>query len=175
MGQADRLRPIQYDNTVALVKMLSTRDVTYWGGSSITEVAGSQHWVEWREYGMSDCDLMDSIAHQFLFPWNSPGKNTGAGCHFHLQIFPTQWSKLCLLSLLHWQEGSLPLAPRGWQGLHRKVLLHGHNAHTCHICHFTLLWKMPLITEKRIRVSTRCVWWWCSFIDNDATLMVWGL
>ena len=106
---------------------------------------------------MSDCDLMDSIAHQFLFPWNSPGKNTGAGCHFHLQIFPTQWSKLCLLSLLHWQEGSLPLAPRGWQGLHRKVLLHGHNAHTCHICHFTLLWKMPLITEKRIRVSTRCV------------------
>ena len=30
------------------------------------------------------CDLMDC-------PWNSPGKNTGGGCHFLLQgIFPTQ-------------------------------------------------------------------------------------
>ena len=46
---------------------------------------------------MSDCDLMDSIAHQFLFPWNSPGKNTGAGGHFHLQIFPTQGSNLSLM------------------------------------------------------------------------------
>ena len=34
-----------------------------------------------------------SIAHQYsppIFPWDSPGKNTGAGCHFLLQgIFPT--------------------------------------------------------------------------------------
>ena len=30
-------------------------------------------------------------------PWNSPGKNTGAGCHFLLQgIFPTQRSNLGL-------------------------------------------------------------------------------
>ena len=40
-------------------------------------------------------------------PWDSPGKNTGVGCHFFLQrIFPTQGSNPCLL---HWQEDSLPL------------------------------------------------------------------
>ena len=34
------------------------------------------------------------------------------GCHFLLQgNCPTQGSNLCLLSLLHWQENSLPLVP----------------------------------------------------------------
>ena len=33
-----------------------------------------------------------TVACQFLCPWNSPGKNTGLGCHSLLQgIFPTQW------------------------------------------------------------------------------------
>ena len=45
-------------------------------------------------------------------PWDSPGKNTEVGCHFLLQrIFLVPGLNLCLLSLLHWQEGSLPLAP----------------------------------------------------------------
>ena len=45
---------------------------------------------------------------------DSPSKNTGMGCraHFH-GIFPTQGSNLYLLCLLHWQVGSLPLAPPG--------------------------------------------------------------
>ena len=35
---------------------------------------------------------------RLLCPWNFPGKNTGAGCHFLLQgIFPTQGSNLGLL------------------------------------------------------------------------------
>ena len=39
------------------------------------------------------------------------GKNTGVGCHFLLQeIFLTQGSNPHILSLLHWQVGSL-LAP----------------------------------------------------------------
>ena len=43
--------------------------------------------------------------------WDSPGKNTGVGCHFLLQgIFLTQGSNPHLLRLLHWQAGSLPLA-----------------------------------------------------------------
>ena len=47
-------------------------------------------------------------------PWDSPGKNTEVGCHFLLQgIFPTQGWNLLLLHLLHWQAGSLPLAPPG--------------------------------------------------------------
>ena len=48
---------------------------------------------------------------RLLCPWNSPGKNTGVGCHALLQgIFPTQGSNPYLLCLLHWQVGSLPLA-----------------------------------------------------------------
>ena len=49
-----------------------------------------------------------------LCPWDSPGKNTGVDCHALLQgIFPTQGSNLRFLRLLHWQAGSLPLAPSG--------------------------------------------------------------
>ena len=45
---------------------------------------------------------------RLLCPWDSPGKNTGGGCHFLLQgIFLTQGSNPCLLYLLHWQAGSL--------------------------------------------------------------------
>ena len=49
-----------------------------------------------------------------LCPWDSPGNNTGVDCHALLQgIFPTQGSNLRFLRLLHWQAGSLPLAPSG--------------------------------------------------------------
>ena len=44
--------------------------------------------------------------------WDSLGKNTGVGCHSFLQgIFLTQGLTPRLLCLLHWQAGSLPLAP----------------------------------------------------------------
>ena len=52
-----------------------------------------------------------TVLTRLLCPWNSPGKNTGVGCHGLLQsIFPTQGSNPCLLHLLHWQMSSLPLA-----------------------------------------------------------------
>ena len=55
-----------------------------------------------------------TVAHRLLCPWDSPGKSTGVGRHFLLHgIFPTQGSNPCLLHLLHWQMGSLPLAPPG--------------------------------------------------------------
>ena len=40
-----------------------------------------------------------TVAHRrLLCSWNSPGKNTGVGCHFPLQgIFPSQYLNLCLL------------------------------------------------------------------------------
>ena len=51
---------------------------------------------------------------KLLCPWNVPAKNTGVGCHFHLQgIFPTQGLNLHLLLLLHWQAESLPLCHLG--------------------------------------------------------------
>ena len=44
----------------------------------------------------------------------SPGKHTGVGCHILLQgVFLTQGLNPRLLHLLHWQAGSLPLAPLG--------------------------------------------------------------
>ena len=55
-----------------------------------------------------------TVASRLLCPWDSPGKNTGVGCCALLQaIFPTQGSNPSLLSLLHWQAGSLPLVPSG--------------------------------------------------------------
>ena len=45
---------------------------------------------------------------------DSPGKNTGGGCHFLLRrIFPTQGSNPHLLGLLHWQADSLSLSHQG--------------------------------------------------------------
>ena len=44
---------------------------------------------------------------RLLCPWNSPGKNTGVGCHALFQgISLTQGSNPCFLSLLNWQVGS---------------------------------------------------------------------
>ena len=47
-------------------------------------------------------------------PWDSSGKCIGVSCHALLQgIFPTKGLNPCLLSLLHWQAGSLSLMPPG--------------------------------------------------------------
>ena len=57
------------------------------------------------------CDPMDYSPPGTSVHGDSPGKNTGVGCHALLQgIFSTQRSNLCLLHLLHWQAGSLPEA-----------------------------------------------------------------
>ena len=59
------------------------------------------------------CSPMD-CSPRFLGPWYSLGKNTGVGCHVLLQeIFPIQGWNSSLLCFLHWQAGSLPLAPHG--------------------------------------------------------------
>ena len=63
--------------------------------------------------------ILWTIAHQAPLSWesplvDSPGKNTGVGCHALLQvIFPAQGSNTFLLHLLHWQVGSLTLVPPG--------------------------------------------------------------
>ena len=65
-----------------------------------------------------------SCVQLYAYPWtvarqaplfgDSPGKDTGVGCHALLQgIFPTQGWNPHLLCLLRWQAGSLPLAPPG--------------------------------------------------------------
>jgi len=50
---------------------------------------------------------------RLLCAWDSPGESTQVGCHAILQgIFLTQGSNLHLLCFLHWQVGSLLLAPQ---------------------------------------------------------------
>ena len=71
---------------------------------SVTSVVSDSLWP----YG--------SQTSRLLCPWDSPGKNTGVSCHVLFQtIFLIQGSDLHLLCLLHWQAGSLPLAPPGTQ------------------------------------------------------------
>ena len=58
---------------------------------------------------------LQTVACQSPLSMGYCSKNTAVGCHFLLQgILATQGSNLCLLNLLHWQEGSLLLAPPGW-------------------------------------------------------------
>ena len=55
--------------------------------------------------------LMDYSLARLPSPWDSPGKNTGVGCHFLFQgIFLTQGLNPCLLS---WQVDSLPRSQLG--------------------------------------------------------------
>ena len=60
---------------------------------------------------VSDCLCPDGLqpARLLLCLWDSPGKNTGVGCHALLWgIFLIQGSSPHLLLLLYWQAGSLP-------------------------------------------------------------------
>ena len=50
-----------------------------------------------------------TVAHQDPLSMDSPGKNIGVDCHALLQGVFLTLVNLCLLSLLHWQVGSLPL------------------------------------------------------------------
>ena len=55
-----------------------------------------------------------TVAHRALLSMGFSRQDNGVGCHFLLQgIFWTRGSNLHLLCLLHWQKGSLPLAPLG--------------------------------------------------------------
>ena len=71
---------------------------------------------------------------------DSPGKNTGMGCHALLQgIFLTQGSNPCLLCLLYWQAGSLPLMLLG-----SPICIHIHPYIHIHLQKFYLFMMMSL-------------------------------
>ena len=60
--------------------------------------------------------MLSCFSHVQLFPLSMEfsRQEYWSGCRFLLQgIFPTQGSNQGLLSLLHWQADSLPLAPPG--------------------------------------------------------------
>ena len=60
-------------------------------------------------------------AARLLSPWDSPGKNTGVGCHvLLLGIFPTQGSNP---HLLQWQADSLSLSPLGSRDQYMALII----------------------------------------------------
>ena len=67
--------------------------------------------------------LCNAVACQAPLSIRFSRQGYGVGCHALLQgIFPTQGSNLRLLSLLHWQSGSLPLVPSGKAHMFGPVL-----------------------------------------------------
>ena len=86
-------------------------------------------------------------------PWPSfPGKNTAVGCHF-LSRGPSwpSWSNLRLLSLVHWQAGSVALAPPGKSLLVQLAVMYLPSAHQ------VTLWARYWLTIYE--VSADCVAW----------------
>ena len=104
-----------------------------------------------------------TVAHQVLCPWDSPGKNTGVGCHFLLQgIFLTKGSSVGLLHcrqiLYHWATGE---AHNDLSHIYsfRVGILHlgdfapeGHSCRCCYQHH----WGEVLLTCDRWRPEPGC-------------------
>ena len=83
------------------------------------EIATHSSVLAWRIPGTGESGGLPSMgSHRVGHDWSdlaaAAGKNTGVGCYALLQgIFLTQVSNPDLLCLLHWEAGSLPLAPPG--------------------------------------------------------------
>ena len=97
---------------------------------------------------------------RYLCPWNSPGKNTGVGCHSLLQIFPIQGSNPGIepRSPTLWAD-SLPSKPP------RKSLFFLVEANST-----PMVWIRKQHSRKEARVSG------CSFVLCDGcSHFFWGL
>ena len=77
---------------------------------------------------MSDSTTLWTVDRQAPLSMGFSRQKYWSGCYTLLQgIFPTQGSNLHLLNLLHWQMGSLPLAPSG-----KTLILITHVHTACH-------------------------------------------
>ena len=85
---------------------------------------------------------------RLLSPWDSPGKNTGEGCHTLLQrIFPTQGWNPNLLCLLHWQVCFLPLAPPGKPHQKKPRSCYQNITYTIIFVTKSVIWFLPSINN----------------------------
>jgi len=93
-------------NTGSFFTIWATREGVLTSPWCIPVLSHLRHFQHFPPYGLEPT--------RFVCPWDCPGKTTGKGCPALLQgIFPIQGSNPCLLRLLHWQMGSLPLLPPG--------------------------------------------------------------
>ena len=112
-------------------------------------------------------------AHQAPLSMGFSSKDTGVGCHALLQeIFPTQRWNPYLLCLLHWQVGSLPLAPPGKpQDTWTSVDLGIHRAYT-----ETFLkenWRMTLKSQRKHEYMYSQPWCCKGFLDQTSAMDQW--
>ena len=70
------------------------------------------------------CDPMECSTPRLLCPWESPGKNTGVGCHALLQgIFLTQGSNQSVsLMFLALAGGFFITTTTTWEALHMDII-----------------------------------------------------
>ena len=124
-------------------------------------------WLLHSSQGLCECTCVCSFASdalqphglsptRLLCPWNFPGKNIGASCHFLLLgIFPTQGSNPGLLHLLHWQMDSLPLAPYGKPPVYLYIVsLSGHLGIYRYVCLYIWFIHNNLLSAKH---WTKCL------------------
>ena len=91
-----------------------------------------------------------------LCPWDSPGKNTGVGCHFLLQgIFPTQESNLCHLladGFFTTEPPGKPIKNQRYFNF-QKQTAPNHHTHTC--VHGTYVYTDPPVTGQELPAGLR--------------------
>ena len=98
-----------------------------------------------------------NVTCRLLCPWNFPGKNTRAGCHFHHQgIFPTEGSNLCLCVSCVGRRILYLRDP--WETTMRKEAGMKSERHCISSPEWHALWG----TLKLMR--TCCFWLWCHWL-----------
>ena len=103
--------------------------------------------------------ILWTVAHQAPLFMDFPGKHTEVDFHFPFQgIFLTQGSNVHLLCLLHWQVGSLPLAPTG-----KPV----------YICVCVCVYTLKLLMKVKYVTLVNCLYWKSGRILISVFVILW--
>ena len=100
---------------------------------------------------------------RLLHPWDSPGRNTGVGCHFLLQgIFPTQGLNLGLLHC-------------------RQMLYHlSHQGSPCNVCNLPQIiflsssWDFLAYLGRKSFSQHKCSFFWDKDIYFNLFILIGG-
>ena len=117
-----------------------------------------------------------TVAHRFLCPWDTPGKNTGVGCHFLFQgTFQTQKSNPGHLHCGQILSSSLALSGQGKLGL-GGCFTHGEFASQV-LC----LWRarpcqgMHLVGNWGFRETLAACWLVSGAVFLPCSFLTWGV